>query len=197
MDFGHLRNARELMDHVTSLQLDRRNQLGAHPQRQIESIALRKNPPIRIGPLDAEYVVLYCAREEATFQDILAQFGRFMPVSVGLARLCQNAILTLLSNGLICLYDDPNNLYPIHPTRAREIILGEFWQMGNKDYDIYLALTEAGDKAFRKYSSLTRKHKYELIDALTYSSGGTGYPHGFFGGIVNGLREMSHFWRMW
>lgn len=184
------------MDPMTSLKLDHSNPLGALRQGQIESIALRKNRAIRIGPLDAEYVVLFCAREEAALHDVLAQIGRFRTFSVGLESLCQNAILTLLRNGLICLYDDPNNLYPIHPARARELILCEFWQMGNRDYDIYLALTDAGVKAFRNYSSLTHKHKHYLIDALTYGSCETGYPHGVFEAIVSGARGMSRSWRI-
>ena len=120
-----------------------------------------------------------------------------MPVSVGPQSLCQNAILTHLRNGLICLYDGPNNLYPIHPARARELIEFEFWQMGNQSDDVYLALTDAGVKAFHKYSRLTRKHKRDLIGALRCGSRGTRDPHGVFGRIAGVLWGRSDsVWRI-
>jgi hypothetical protein len=143
---------------------------------------------------ELEYVALFNASEESSLYEIPAELRRFLPDSPELMTLGQNAVLTLLQKGLVCLCDDAHDSDSLDRARAEAIIASESaWQVPSASVgDVYLVMTDAGVKALRKYPGLTKKQQNELTEALLYGPHGAGYPYGLLEKFVNWVSFERH-----
>jgi hypothetical protein len=150
---------------------------------------------IVITTSDIEYVALFCASGESPLWKVREELARFDSDSPELTELCQRAVQSLLRSGLVLLYEDGYARYPIGYGRAEEFIACDSaWQIpanNDDDRDVYLVLTDAGARAFRKYPGLSRNRQHDLIELLLYGPYGN-YPYGLVERICRWASRERH-----